>query len=60
MWAMEGNLVEITLQKQDAMHWWSKVLETDQAINTQKVIREGGGLDGTELDWTGRDMMTCV
>jgi len=37
MWAMEGNLVEISLQKHDGMHWWSRVLKTDQAINTQKV-----------------------
>ena len=30
-------MVEVSLQKQDGMHWWSRVLKTDEPINTQKV-----------------------
>jgi len=48
MWAMEGSVVEITLQKQDGMHWWSRVLKNDEAINTQKVEPENSKL--SDLD----------
>jgi hypothetical protein len=27
MWNMEGGVVDITLQKQDGMHWWSSVVK---------------------------------
>lgn len=27
MWNMEGGVVDITLQKQDGMHWWSCVIK---------------------------------
>ena len=44
MWAMEGSVVEITMQKVDGMHWWSRVIKTDEPINTQKVEPENSKL----------------
>lgn len=38
MWAMEGTSVELTLSKQDGMHWWNCVVKGDPVIDTQKVI----------------------
>lgn len=38
MWAMEGTSVELTLSKQDGMHWWNCVVKGDPIIDTHKVI----------------------
>lgn len=27
MWNFEGNTVDLTLYKQDGMHWWSSVIK---------------------------------
>lgn len=31
------NMLEVSLQKQDGMHWWSSILKGDPIIDTQKV-----------------------
>eukprot|EP00955_Chlamydomonas_euryale_P032508 342047-Chlamydomonas_euryale.AAC.1 len=36
MWAIEGGTVELNLVKVDGMHWWSRVLATDEPIDVQK------------------------
>ena len=36
-WAMDGNNIDITLQKFKGMTWWKAVLEGEPEINTQKV-----------------------
>lgn len=37
MWNMDGNVIDITLQKTNTMHWWKAVLEGEPEINVQKV-----------------------
>lgn len=48
MWAFDDSTVEMSLQKQDGMHWWSKVFKSDVAIDTQKVEPENSKL--SDLD----------
>lgn len=48
MWAIESNVVEMTLQKQDGMHWWNCVVKGDPIINTHKVEPENSKL--SDLD----------
>ena len=48
MWALDGDVVELSLSKQDGMHWWSKVFKADTAIDTQKVEPENSKL--SDLD----------
>lgn len=37
MWNMEGGVVELTLVKQDGMHWWNSVIKGEPVIDVQKV-----------------------
>lgn len=41
----DGRLVEVTLTKAEGMHWWSRVVEGDQAIDTQSVEPENSRLE---------------
>lgn len=50
MWAIDGNVVEMSLQKQDGMHWWSRVLKSDPAIDTQKVEPENSKLSDLDAE----------
>jgi hypothetical protein len=31
MWNIEGSTVELTLTKQDGMHWWNSVIKVGDA-----------------------------
>ena len=37
MWNMDGDNIDVTLQKTNTMHWWKAVLEGEPEINVQKV-----------------------
>jgi len=44
LWNLADGVVELTLTKAEGMHWWSKVLASDPAINTQQVEPENSNL----------------
>merc|ERR1711937_760753 len=50
MWTLlDGKTVQISMEKLDAMKWWSTVMEGDAEINTRKIVPENsklGDLDG--------------
>lgn len=48
MWALDGDVVELSLSKQNGMHWWSKIFAKDTPIDTQKVEPENSKL--SDLD----------
>jgi hypothetical protein len=48
LWNISDNTIEITLTKQDGMHWWKCVCKGDQEIDVQKVEPENSKL--TDLD----------
>mmetsp|Transcript_54529 Transcript_54529/g.127449 ORF Transcript_54529/g.127449 Transcript_54529/m.127449 type:complete len:340 (-) Transcript_54529:86-1105(-) len=55
MWTLVDNkIVQITLEKLDAMKWWSAVMEGDVGIDTKKIVPENSKL--SDLD--GETRMT--
>mmetsp|Transcript_41408 Transcript_41408/g.123694 ORF Transcript_41408/g.123694 Transcript_41408/m.123694 type:complete len:135 (-) Transcript_41408:629-1033(-) len=50
MWAIEGGTVELNLVKVDGMHWWSRVLATDEPIDVQKVEPENSKLSDLDAE----------
>jgi hypothetical protein len=49
MWTLlDGKTVQISMEKLDAMKWWSTVMEGDEEINTRKIVPENSKL--SDLD----------
>merc|ERR1719171_1590835 len=49
MWTLlDGKTVQISMEKLDAMKWWSTVMEGDAEINTRKIVPENSKL--SDLD----------
>ncbi|KAF8055664.1 BOB1 [Scenedesmus sp. PABB004] len=48
MWNLADGVVELTLTKAEGMHWWSRVMADDPAIDVQAVEPESSKL--TDLD----------
>ncbi|KAK2077435.1 hypothetical protein QBZ16_004280 [Prototheca wickerhamii] len=46
LWSIvDGNTLEITLQKSDAMQWWRAVVKGEPEVDTQKIEPESSKLD---------------
>ncbi|KAF5841749.1 nuclear movement family protein [Dunaliella salina] len=50
LWNFEGGVVDITLQKQDGMHWWSSVIKGDPPIDVHKVEPENSKLGDLDAE----------
>lgn len=50
VWNLADNIVEITLQKAEGMHWWKNVLVGEPEIDTQKVEPENSNLKDLDPD----------
>ncbi|GFH25293.1 nuclear movement family protein, partial [Haematococcus lacustris] len=50
MWNIEGSVVELTLTKQDGMHWWSAVLKGEPVIDVHKVEPENSKLGDLDAE----------
>lgn len=51
MWTLVDNkIVHITLEKFDAMKWWSCVIEGDPTIDTKKIVPENSKLSDLDGD----------
>mmetsp|Transcript_18638 Transcript_18638/g.33853 ORF Transcript_18638/g.33853 Transcript_18638/m.33853 type:complete len:317 (-) Transcript_18638:455-1405(-) len=50
LWNLSDNVVEISLQKVDGMHWWASLLKSDPIIDTQKVEPESSKLGDLDAD----------
>jgi hypothetical protein len=49
MWTLlDGKTVQISMEKLDAMKWWTTVMEGDAEINTRKIVPENSKL--SDLD----------
>lgn len=54
-WNIDGNMVEIAMQKKKGMTWWKSVIKGHPEINTQKVSPENSKL--SDLDGETRAMV---
>ncbi len=50
LWNIDGAVVELSLAKQDGMHWWSAVLAGDPAIDVHKVEPENSKLSDLDAE----------
>jgi len=51
MWTLLDNkCIQISLEKQDQMKWWSCVMEGDPEINTRKIVPENSKLSDLDGD----------
>lgn len=50
MWNMEGGVVELTLAKQDGMHWWNAVVKGEPLIDVHKVEPENSKLGDLDAE----------
>jgi hypothetical protein len=54
-WTVDGGILQINLEKQDGMKWWTCVMVGDTEIDTQKIVPENSKL--SDLDGETRAMV---